>query len=133
VFLFLLAGADIARADPRGLWRAQDGAEVRIAKCGGQALCASVAAPKSPVDPQTGAPWTDRNNPDAAQRGRPLVGVYVLYNMMPDGPGKWSGYLYNTDDGHTYPGHLSELGPRAIKVEGCALGICGGQNMTRIR
>ena len=106
---------------------------MRIARCG-QALCATIAAAKSPTDPQTGAPWADKHNPDPAQQGRPLVGVYVLYNMVPDGPGKWSGTLYNVDDGHTYPGHLFELGPRAIKIEGCgALGICGGQNMSRLR
>lgn len=132
--LFILLGAEPALADPKGLWQAQDGAQVRVAKCGGEALCATIAAAKSPVDPQTGAPWTDKHNPDPRARGRPLVGVYVLYNMMPDGPGKWSGQLYNTDDGHTYPGHLYELGARTIKVEGCgALGICGSQNMTRIR
>jgi hypothetical protein len=26
-----------------------------------------------------------------------------------------------------------ELGPTTIRVEGCAIGICGGQNMTRIK
>jgi uncharacterized protein (DUF2147 family) len=53
--------------------------------------------------------------------------------MTPDGPGKWSGYLYNTDDGHTYPGHLLEIDHSTIKIEGCALGICGGRNMSRIQ
>ena len=128
-----LAYAGAAHADPKGLWQAQDGAQVRIVKCGPEALCATVAAAKSPVDPQTGAPWTDKHNPDPAQRDRPLVGVYVLYNMMPDGSGKWSGYLYNTEDGHTYPGHLTELDQRTVRVEGCAVGICGGRNMTRIK
>jgi hypothetical protein len=28
---------------------------------------------------------------------------------------------------------LLELGPTTIRVEGCAIGICGGQNMTRIK
>jgi len=53
--------------------------------------------------------------------------------MMPDGPGRWSGWLYNTEDGKTYPGHLLELGPATIRVEGCALGICGGRNLTRLQ
>ncbi len=132
VVLSTLVGAGTALADPKGLWLAQDGARVRVSSCG-RALCATIASPKSPIDPATGAPWTDKNNPDRAQRGRPLVGVAVLYDMTPDGPGKWSGQLYNTDNGHTYPGHLLELDRRTIRVEGCVIGICGGQNITRIQ
>ncbi len=133
VLAFSLPGAGTALADPKGLWLAQDGAQVRIAKCGQQALCATVAAAKSPVDPDTGQPWTDKHNPDPNERGRPLVGVYVLYNMIPDQPGRWSGTLYNTDDGHTYPGHLLELNQSTVRIEGCAIGICGGRNLTRLR
>ena len=81
-------------------------------------------------DPETGRPWTDKNNPDPARRGRPLVGVPVLYGLVPDGPGRWSGRLYNVDNGNSYAGRLLELGPTTIRVEGCAIGICGGQNMT---
>ena len=132
VALFFVFSAGSALADPKGLWLAQDGVKVRVGTCG-QALCAKVAAPKSPIDPDTGRAWTDKNNPDPNKRGLPLVGVAVLYSMMPDGPGRWSGWLYNTEDGKTYPGHLLELGPATIRVEGCALGICGGRNLTRLQ
>jgi len=130
--LFAFAGAGTASADPKGLWLAQDGAHVRVVSCGG-ALCAIIATPRSAIDPETGRPWTDKNNPDPAQRGRPLVGVAVLSGLIPDGPGKWSGRLYNVDNGNSYSGHLLELDARTIRVEGCAIGICGGQNMTRIK
>jgi uncharacterized protein (DUF2147 family) len=132
VALSVLICAGTASADPKGLWLAQDGARVRVAPCGG-ALCAIIATPKSPVDPATGQPWTDKNNPDPGMRGRPLVGVAVLSSLVPDGPGRWSGRLYNIDNGNSYSGHLLELDARTIRVEGCAIGICGGQNMTRIR
>jgi len=121
-----------ARADPRGLWLAQDGAKVRVSSCGGL-LCATIAEAKSRIDPATGRPWTDKNNPDPALRDRPLVGVAVLRSLQPDGPGKWSGTLYNNDNGNTYSGHLLELGPRTIRIEGCVIGICGGQDLSRIR
>jgi uncharacterized protein (DUF2147 family) len=124
--------AGSASADPKGLWLAQDGAHVKVGPCGG-ALCATIATPRSAVDPETGRPWTDKNNPDPAQRGRPLVGVPVLYGLVPDGAGRWSGRLYNIDNGNSYAGRLLELGPTTIRVEGCAIGICGGQNMTRIK
>jgi len=135
VVLFIFGAGGTASADPKGLWVAEDHAQVRIADCSrrSQALCATVAAARSSVDPETGRPWTDKHNPDQNARNRPLVGVYVLYNMQPDGAGKWAGTLYNTDDGHTYPGHLLETGPRSIRIEGCAIGICGGRNLTRVR
>jgi len=132
VALPALVSAGTAAADPRGLWLAEDGAKVRVSSCG-RALCATLASPKSPTDPATGAAWTDKNNIDPGQRGRPLVGVFVLSGMLPDGPGRWSGELYNTDDGHTYPGHLVEIDRRTIRIEGCALGICGGKNLSRIQ
>jgi len=132
IVLSVFASAGSAFADPKGLWLAQDGAHVRVGNCGGT-LCATTAKPKSPVDPQTGQPWTDKNNPDPAQRGRSLVGVPVLYGLVPDGPGRWSGHLYNIDNGNVYAGHLLELDARTIRVEGCAIGICGGQNMSRIK
>lgn len=131
VMLLGAAGMAGAQADPHGLWRAQDGAEVRVSSCG-HCLCAFIAEAKSRIDPATGRPWTDKNNPDPALRNRPLVGVAVLRSLQPDGPGKWSGTLYNNDNGNTYNGHLLELGPRTIRIEGCAIGICGGQNLSRI-
>jgi hypothetical protein len=36
-------------------------------------------------------------------------------------------------NGNSYSGRLLELGPTTIRVEGCAIGICGGQNMSRIK
>jgi uncharacterized protein (DUF2147 family) len=132
IILFALVDVGEAQADPRGLWLAHDGATVRVTSCG-KGLCATMASPKSQVDPSTGQPWTDKNNPDPMKRGRPLVGVEI-FSLLPDGAGKWSGSLYNTDDGRTYPGHLLEINERTIRVEGCgAIGICGGQNMSRIQ
>ena len=112
-----------AYASPVGLWRAKDGAEIRIGKCG-PALCGQVAKPR--IDPATGKPARDRH-------GQPLTGLQILIGMQPDGPGKWSGRLYNEEDGQLYAGHLLELGPSRVRIEGCALGICGGEEMSRVR
>jgi uncharacterized protein (DUF2147 family) len=132
-FVFSTASySQSALADPLGLWLAQDGAQVSITPCGGY-LCAVLVKTKSPVDPETGQPWTDRHSRDPAQRNRPLIGTAVLYSLVPDGPGRWSGRLYNVDTGESYEGHLLELNGGSVRVEGCAIGICGGQNMTRIR
>jgi uncharacterized protein (DUF2147 family) len=130
--LVCLSVSGPAQADPRGLWLAQDGARVQIGPCGAR-LCAIIATPKSRVDPETGQPWTDKNNPNPALRGRPLIGVVVLSGLTPEAPGKWSGQLYNVDNGQTYDGHLTEVDRGTVRVEGCAIGVCGGQDMRRLR
>ena len=119
-----------ALASPVGLWRAKDGAEIRIAACG-SALCGHVA--KARIDPTTGRPVLNRHNPDPARRNRPLTGTAILIGMRAEGPGRWVGRLYNEDDGRLYDGRMIELGRAHIRIEGCSLGICGGEEMTRIR
>ena len=37
------------------------------------------------------------------------------------------------DDGKTYSGNLIEVGPEAVRIEGCFLGVCGEENLTRIK
>jgi len=129
----LLAGAAVpAHADPTGLWLDKDGWTIRISACG-QALCAAIASTQPPLDPGTGKPWTDKNNSDLSKRDRPLIGVQVLFDMLPNGPGKWSGTLYDSDRGNTYSGNLLELGADRIRIEGCMLVLCGGEELHRAK
>jgi len=121
-----------ALADPKGLWRGSDGGMTRISACGA-ALCGYLASVSPAIDPSTGRPWTDKNNADPNRRDRPLVGTPVLIGMRPNGSGKWSGHLYYYVDGRTYSGHLIEQGPGNIRVEGCVLGMCGGEDLIRIK
>ncbi len=76
---------------------------------------------------------TDKHNADPAKRNRPLMGVQTLIGMQPSGPGRWSGELYNDDDGMTYPGKLIELDASSIRIEGCSGAICDGEVLTRIK
>lgn len=118
---------------PSGTWLTKDqDAHVRIADCGG-AICGTIVWLKEPIDKQTGKPPTDEHNPDVTKRTRPLMGVQVMYGMRPTGPGKWSGHLYNADDGKTYEGNLTVLGPDNVKVEGCVIGLCGGETWQRVQ
>jgi uncharacterized protein (DUF2147 family) len=121
-----------ARADPKGLWRGADGGTTRIAACG-DGLCGYLVTIVPPKDPATGKPWTDKHNPSADRQSRPLAGVMVLIGLRPSTPGTWAGRLYNYQDGGTYDGHIIEQGPNNLRIEGCALGICGGANMARAR
>ena len=48
-------------------------------------------------------------------------------------PNKWSGQIYNADDGSTYASNVSVTGPDTLKVEGCVGALCGGETWTRSR
>ncbi|MFL4999565.1 MAG: DUF2147 domain-containing protein [Xanthobacteraceae bacterium] len=133
IALAVLGLAGPACADPIGTWLTENGrSRVKVADCGG-ALCGTIVWLKEPNDPETGKPKTDKNNADAGKRSRPLIGVPIVISMKPNGSNKWSGQVYNAEDGKTYSGNLTEQGANAVRLEGCALGglVCKGQNWTR--
>src|SRR5262245_45195624 len=135
IALAMLGFADPALADPIGTWATENGrSRVKIENCGG-ALCGNLVWLKEPNDPETGKPRLDKNNTEAGKRGRPLIGVPIVISMQSGGPSKWSGQVYNAEDGKTYSGNITELGPTTLRLEGCALGglICKGQTWTRVQ
>ncbi len=82
---------------------------------------------------KTGKPKTDRLNPDPAKRTRPLIGIQVVKDFVAAGPNKWSGIIYNADDGHTYRAHLILRGARTARLEGCMLVVlCIGHTWHRL-
>lgn len=125
----LTAGADAAPA--AGTWLSENGGtKVRITECGGK-LCGKVVWLKDPVGAD-GKPKTDRHNADEAKRSRPLLGVPVVQGMAPTGENKWSGKIYNADDGKTYDAHVTVISNNAMNVQGCVLSIlCKSQKWTR--
>jgi len=131
-----LLGAALApafAADPTGTWLTEDGkATVRVGDCAG-ALCGTIVALKEPNDPQTGKPKIDKNNADAGKRGRAIIGVQIVIGLKPDGANKWSGQVYNPEDGKTYAGSVTLPNANTIKVQGCILGgtICKTNTWTR--
>jgi uncharacterized protein (DUF2147 family) len=120
-------------ADPAGTWYTGDReSQVRITNCGG-ALCGSLVWLKEPVDPATGRPKTDKNNPDPAKQTRPLVGVPIVLGMKPSGtPDQWSGEVYNASDGKVYSGSFTMTGSSTAELKGCVMSIiCKSQTWTR--
>jgi uncharacterized protein (DUF2147 family) len=121
-------------ADPMGTWHTEEGkATVRIAACG-PALCGTIISLKETNDPDTGKPKTDKNNADASLRNRPMIGVQIVLAMKPSGTAnKWSGQVYNAEDGKTYSGSLTLQDANTIKLEGCILGglVCKAATWTR--
>jgi uncharacterized protein (DUF2147 family) len=135
VALAALAGAESAlAADPAGVWLTEAGnSRIRVADCGG-ALCGTIIWLKEPNDPDTGKPKLDKHNSDASKRTRPLIGVQIVLGMKPAGTDKWSGQVYNAEDGKTYSGNLTFSGGNSLQLQGCALGglVCKGQTWTKV-
>jgi uncharacterized protein (DUF2147 family) len=108
-----------ALAHVEGVWLVKDGSTMRIRNCG-DGICGYIASNAS-------------TPADSSESHRSMIGVQVLSSMRPAGPGKWTGRLYNPKDGNSYTGNLIEVGPDAIRIEGCMFGICGGENLVRAR
>ena len=137
--IFAILAASFAAAPARaqavgtldGIWLTQAGdAKVRVSKCGG-GICGVVVWLKDPIDPATGKPQVDDKNPNPALARRRIIGLPLFSGMRSDGPNKWSGQIYNADDGKSYASHITVAGPATLRVEGCVGGFCGGEDWSR--
>jgi uncharacterized protein (DUF2147 family) len=114
-----------------GTWLTQAGdAKVRVSRCGG-GICGVVVWLRDPINPATGKPQVDDKNPNPALARRPMIGLPLFMGMRPSGPNRWSGQIYNADDGNSYASTVSVAGPDALRVEGCVGMLCGGETWTR--
>jgi uncharacterized protein (DUF2147 family) len=124
--LTLSTGMTLA-AEPIGEWLVTDGyAHIRVEKCGDQYWG---------VVSWEQQPGTDTNNPDPAKRNRPTLGMPVLLGMKATqaNRNRWDGQIYNSENGKTYTGNISLSSPDVLRVEGCLLIFCGGQDWTRVK
>ena len=118
--------------EPTGVWQTQAGdARVRISKCSG-GICGVIVGLKEPIDPATGKPQVDDKNPNPALARRPMIGLPLFSGMHATGAGKWSGQIYDADDGSTYASNVAVTGPDTLRVEGCMGAFCGGETWTRV-
>lgn len=133
VFLAVLSGAPAyaQSTDASGTWLTQAGdARVKISKCGG-GICGVIVWLREPHDTATGQPATDSKNPNPALARRPMIGLPLFSGMQPMGTSKWSGQIYNADDGSTYASSVTVTGADSLRVEGCVGALCGGETWTR--
>lgn len=131
VFALCAAAAGPAHAgDPTGLWLTDTAdAKIKIVHCG-SAICGNIAWLKEPNE--NGKPKLDKNNVDAAHRNRPVMGLPIVLAMKPDGADKWTGQVYNAEDGKTYSGNITLTGTNALKLQGCVAAVfCKTKAWTR--
>ncbi len=121
-----------AEAGPEGKWTMnKNKVTVQVAFCGGENLCATIVGLARPISSIDGKPKTDRENPNAALRSRPVMGLMVMNGMVPAGANIWKGKIYNADDGGTYRATMKLVGNKMI-VKGCWGPFCKDMNFARI-
>ena len=120
-----------ASAPAVGTWLSADGGtKVRVTECGGK-LCGHVVWLSDPTGAD-GKPKTDRHNADPASARGPCSACRSCTDLKPTATNKWSGEIYNADDGKTYQAHVMVVSDNTMNVQGCVLGIlCKSQTWTR--
>ena len=132
VFSFLLAStftiqqAETAEESILGYWLARDSI-FEIKNCDG-ALCAEIVQVfvAEGVDPKS---ILDSKNMDPELQSRSLVGINIFegFNGVFDSKNTLKGgRIYNPRDGKSYKSRLRLLDNGNLRVEGCGLFICGG-------
>jgi uncharacterized protein (DUF2147 family) len=120
-----------AGGEASGIWLTQAGdAKVRVSKCGA-GICGVVVWLRTPIDPATAKPAVDDKNSNPSLAKRPMIGLPLFSGMQPSGANRWSGQIYNADDGSSYASNVSVSGPDSLRVEGCVGGLCGGETWSR--
>ena len=122
-FLVLVLTCGGALADPvEGLWQTEPDAggfaHVDIAPCG-PSLCGKVQG---------------TFHLDGSAYDTPLVGEYLVWDMVPEGGGQYRGKVFQPSTGKTFSGKARLTGER-LKMSGCVLGglICQGQVWRRVK
>jgi uncharacterized protein (DUF2147 family) len=130
IALALSASAAFASTSPVGVWFTEDKqGKVRIAPCGDK-LCGVIISGRS-RDGKPASEARDEANPNPALRNRPILGLQILRDFKPVGPGRWGGgKIYDPNTGRTYDSKLSLTASGVLKVEGCISVICQGQTWT---
>jgi uncharacterized protein (DUF2147 family) len=123
-FALAATAAFAAPPSPVGEWLVANGmARIKIEQCG-KDMWGVISWEQTPGG-------RDSNNPDAARRDRPTLGLPILLGMKAASD-RWEGQVYNARDGKTYDASVRLTRPDVLEIEGCVLGfLCGGEEWTR--
>jgi uncharacterized protein (DUF2147 family) len=121
-----------AMADPSGIWLTEKGdARIHVSRCGG-GICGRIVWLREPIDPKTGKAQVDDKNPNPALHQRPIIGLSIFSSMQSSGANRWSGRIYNADDGQTYRSKIVLRNAAQLEVQGCAGPLCGSEQWRRV-
>lgn len=117
----LAANAD----DIIGVWfNAEKDARIELFKCG-EKYCGKIVWLKDPNYPEgskdgtPGTPKLDHNNPDAALRKAPVIGLQIVHDFTFAGDDLWKdGRVYDPKNGKTYKGKMTLVSPKTLNLRG---------------
>ena len=113
--VLLFAGSARAQS-PVGIWDTGE-SHVEIYECG-ERLCGRIIALDEPLDAD-GKEKTDKNNPDPALRGRPIIGMDLIAGFSRESDRKWvGGTIYDPHNGKSYKCKMSIQDDGTLKVRG---------------
>ena len=86
-----------------GVWAPSNGrALVKVQNIAGK-YYGRIVKLKEPIDPETGKPKLDKNNPDESLRSTPLLGFRMLKDFTYAGDDEWTeGTIYDPQNGSLY-------------------------------
>lgn len=129
IFLMLLAAVlfalpnvvaqKVSADDVIGTWLNEDeDAHIQVTKTDNK-FFGKVIWIKDPIDPETGQPKLDKENPDESLRSRPRLGLEILTNFVFDGDDRWEdGKIYDPKSGKTYSCYIQFLDKNKLKIRG---------------
>ncbi len=102
-----------------GVWEPSNGrARVKIEKIGAKYYGKFVWL-KEPIDPATGQPKTDKNNPDPSMKNVPLKGYRMLKDFVYKGNNEWAdGTIYDPLNGSTYSCTIKMTNANTLDIRG---------------
>jgi uncharacterized protein (DUF2147 family) len=127
-----------------GVWLSDVKSHIRIEKCGA-GLCGYISKiairgelyqkNKEAIDKVGIQNAYDYFNKDPALRSRPLLGLKILNLDTRQSATKYSGTIYNPEDGKTYKGSVELLNNESLQLTGCIFygKICKSEDWVRIR
>lgn len=74
---------------------------------------------KTPIDPATGKPKLDKENPDPKLKSRPLIGLILLKDLRYESENYWGGgEIYDPESGNTYSCRLKMKNKNELDMRG---------------
>jgi uncharacterized protein (DUF2147 family) len=100
-----------------GLWLTADGkAHIEIYRSG-ETFAGKIVWLKEPL--KNGVPAVDNKNPDEKLRGRPILGMELMYGFVYDDDDVWTGgRVYDPEGGEEYRGKITFVDNDTIELRG---------------
>ena len=105
--------------DVLGIWfNEEKDAKIEIYEDGGKYF-GRIIWLEEPIDPETGKPKLDDENPDEELQKRPVMGLLLVKDFVFDGDDVWDdGEIYDPKSGNTYSCYMKFDSENTLKVRG---------------